>query len=89
MNIRLFRPSIGKEELEKIKETFERSWIGLGPTVNEFEEKWSEFLGCKTSIAVNSCTAALHLALKCFQFPKGKSTSPNSNFFSHGVCNIV
>ena len=42
MNIRLFKPSVGKEELEKIKEAFERSWIGLGPNVNEFESEWKK-----------------------------------------------
>ncbi len=42
MKIRLFKPSVGKEELEKINEAFERSWIGLGPNVNEFEEEWKK-----------------------------------------------
>ena len=41
MNIRLFKPSVGEDELKNIAETFERSWIGLGPKVNEFEEKWA------------------------------------------------
>lgn len=72
MNIRLFKPSLGAFELENIKEAFERSWIGLGPKVNEFEEKWAEFTGAQQAIAVNSATAALHLALKVFGFPRGK-----------------
>ena len=45
MNIRLFKPSVGKEELDNIAGAFERSWIGLGPNVNEFEEKWAEYIG--------------------------------------------
>jgi len=72
MNIRLFKPSVGKEELEEIKKAFERSWIGLGPNVNEFEKKWQEFIGCEVAIGLNSATAALHLALKVFRFPEGK-----------------
>lgn len=72
MNIRLFKPSVGKEELEKIKEAFDRSWIGLGPNVNEFEEEWRKFIGCKVAIGLNSATAALHIALKVFRFPEGK-----------------
>ncbi len=72
MNIRLFKPSIGQDELENIKKVFDREWLGLGPTVNEFENKWTKYLGCKMSIGVNSATAALHLALKAFHFPKGK-----------------
>ena len=47
MNIRLFKPSVGQEELNNIKDAFNRSWIGLGPNVNEFEKKWADFIGCE------------------------------------------
>ena len=33
MNIRLFKPSVGKEELDTLKEVFDRAWLGYGPTV--------------------------------------------------------
>lgn len=72
MNIRLFKPSLGEEELQAIREAFERSWVGLGPKVNEFEEEWAKFTGAKIAIGLNSATAALHLALACFKFPEGK-----------------
>jgi len=72
MNIRLFKPSLGEEELNNIKDAFERSWVGLGPKVNEFEEEWRKFIGCKASLGVNSATAALHLSVQSFRFPKGK-----------------
>lgn len=72
MNIRLFKPSVGQEELNNLKKVFDRQWLGLGPTVTEFENKWSEYIGSKHSIGVNSATAALHLALTAFQFPRGK-----------------
>jgi len=72
MNIRLFKPSVGQEELENIKEVFDRAWLGNGPMVVKFEEAWSKYIGCKTSVGVNSATAALHLALTAFHFPEGK-----------------
>jgi perosamine synthetase len=72
MNIRLFKPSVGAEELESIRKAFQAAWLGLGPRVGEFEQKWSQYIGCAESIGVNSCTAALHLALSAFKFPKGK-----------------
>lgn len=72
MNIRLFKPSVGKEELKNIADAFERSWIGLGPNVNEFEKQWAEFVNAEIAIGLNSATAALHLALRSFDFPKGK-----------------
>ena len=40
MNIRLFKPSFGKDELNSVKEAMDRSWVGLGPKSNEFESKW-------------------------------------------------
>lgn len=82
MNIRLFKPSLGEEELQAIKEAFERSWIGLGPKVAEFEEAWRKYIGCEMSIGVNSATAALHLALACFRFPEGKKVLVPSLTFS-------
>jgi len=72
MNIRLFKPSVGKEELDSIAGAFDRSWIGLGPNVNEFEKKWAEYVGVKAAIGLNSATAALHIALMAFRFPEGK-----------------
>lgn len=72
MNIRLFKPSVGPEEIENLKGVFDRAWLGLGPLVSEFEKEWSRYIGCKTSIGVNSATAALHLALAAFHFPAGK-----------------
>jgi perosamine synthetase len=72
MNIRLFKPCLGEEELNNIKDAFKRSWIGLGPKVSEFETEWSKYIGCKSSIGLNSATAALHLAITSFKFPAGK-----------------
>ena len=72
MNVRLFVPNVGQEELENIKDSFDKRWIGLGPKVAQFEKEWSKYIGCKTSIGMNSATAALHLAVSAFKFPEGK-----------------
>jgi perosamine synthetase len=82
MNIRLFKPSLGQEELDNIREAFARGWVGLGPKVAEFEAKWTEFIGCRVAIGLNSATAALHLALRCFGFPEGKKVLVPSMTFS-------
>lgn len=82
MNIRLFKPSLGEEELQAIREAFDRSWVGLGPKVSEFEEEWAKFTGAKVAIGLNSATAALHLALACFNFPEGKKVLVPSLTFS-------
>ncbi|HUW93597.1 MAG TPA: DegT/DnrJ/EryC1/StrS family aminotransferase [Bacteroidales bacterium] len=83
MNIRLFKPSFGEEELNAVKEAFERSWVGLGPKVSQFEEEWRQFIGCEMAVALNSATAALHLALACFGFKEGmKALVPSLTFSS-------
>lgn len=69
--VRLFRPSVGEEELENIRDVFERAWLGLGPKLAAFEEEWSRYIGAPASIGVNSGTAALHLALAAFGFAPG------------------
>ena len=51
----------------------DRSWVGLGPKVNEFESKWMDHLDCN-AYALNSATA-LHLALSVFKLKKVKSIS--------------
>lgn len=71
MEVRLFKPSLGREELEAVEAAFGRSWIGLGPKVKEFEETWKAFIDCNEAIALNSATAALHLALAVFGFAEG------------------
>jgi perosamine synthetase len=71
MEIRLFKPCVGEEELANIREVFGRSWLGLGPLVTEFEREWNTYIGATTSIGVNSGTAALHLALTAYNFPPG------------------
>jgi perosamine synthetase len=57
------RPSIGPEELQAVREVLESRWLTTGPVTQQFEREFAEFVGCKYAVAVNSCTAALHLAL--------------------------
>ena len=80
--IRLFKPSIGKEELKNINQIFKTSWLGYGNKVNEFENKFSKFIGRKYAVGVNSGTAALHLALLSQNFKKGKKVLVPSITFS-------
>ncbi len=89
MNIRLFKPSLGKEELDNISKAFDRSWVGLGPNVNEFEKKWAEFIGVKEAIGLNSATAALHIALMTFRFPEGKKVLVPSLTFASTACAVL
>lgn len=56
-------PLIGEEEIEEVVKTLRSGWLGTGPKTAEFENMVSKMTGAKYSMAVNSCTAALHLSL--------------------------
>ena len=61
--IPVFKPYFGDEELEALREPFKTGWIGLGPKTKEFEQRFAEYIGVKYAVALNSGTAALHLAM--------------------------
>ena len=81
-NIRLFKPSLGNEEIKGIKKIFKRSWIGYGPEVKKFENSWSKYIGIKYSVGVTSCSAALHIALASKKFKKKKKVLVPAMTFS-------
>ena len=89
MNIRLFKPFFSEKELQNVKEAFDRSWVGLGPNVYEFEKKWADHVGANLAIGLNSATAALHLALRIFNFPKGKKVLVPAMTFSSTASAIL
>ncbi|HBF36343.1 MAG TPA: DegT/DnrJ/EryC1/StrS aminotransferase family protein [Firmicutes bacterium] len=61
MTIPVLKPSITDEEIQAVVEVMRSGWLGLGPKTNEFEEKFAEYIKAKYCVALNSCTAALHL----------------------------
>lgn len=63
-NIALGRPTVGPEELAAVAAVFESGWLaGQGPTTKVFEGRFAERIGVSHAMAVNNCTAGLHLAL--------------------------
>ena len=56
-------PIIEEEAIESVVETLRSGWVGTGPKVKLFEEEMAKFLGVDNALALNSCTAALHMAL--------------------------
>jgi len=61
--IPIAKPIIGDEEKEAVLDVLNSGIIAQGPRVREFEQAFSEFTGTEFAIAVNSGTAALHIAL--------------------------
>jgi perosamine synthetase len=87
--IRLFKPAIDNSELKEVKKVFKRSWLGFGPLVNKFEKKWNNFIGTKYSVGLNSCTAALHLAVAVNNFKKKKKILVPSITFSASAASVL
>jgi dTDP-4-amino-4,6-dideoxygalactose transaminase len=57
------RPAIGPEERAAVADAMASGWLSCGPKVKEFEAAFAAFVGARYAVAVNSCTAALHLSL--------------------------
>lgn len=60
--IPVFKPSFTEEEISAVTEVIKSGWWGTGPKTMALEKEFSDFLGIKHAIAVNSATAALDLA---------------------------
>jgi dTDP-4-amino-4,6-dideoxygalactose transaminase len=56
-------PSIDAEEIREVVATLESGWLTTGPRVHAFEAAFARYVGADHAVGLNSCTAALHLAL--------------------------
>jgi dTDP-4-amino-4,6-dideoxygalactose transaminase len=64
-------PTIGAAEKAEALACLDSGWVGSGPRVAEFERRLRDYLGAPSAIAVSSCSAALHLALRVLDLPPG------------------
>ena len=69
--IEVFKPSMGKAEIDAVSEVLLSGWIGLGPKTAQFEKLFAEYIGVERAIGVNSATAALDLAVKLLDIHHG------------------
>jgi dTDP-4-amino-4,6-dideoxygalactose transaminase len=67
------RPDIGSAEIDAVSAAMRSGWVTTGPKTKEFEQAFTAFLGGNglQSIAVNSATAGLHLALEALGIGPG------------------
>jgi dTDP-4-amino-4,6-dideoxygalactose transaminase len=77
-----FRPAIGPEELAAVARVMQSGWLTSGPETEAFESEFATFVGNGVSaVAVNSCTAGLHLALEaCGIGPDDEVLVPDLTF---------
>ena len=60
-----------EDEINELVHTLKSGWLTTGPKTIRFEEAFQDFVRCKHAIALNSCTAGLHLALAALEFKHG------------------
>ncbi|MDR3237695.1 MAG: DegT/DnrJ/EryC1/StrS family aminotransferase [Spirochaetia bacterium] len=65
MEIPFHKPYITDDEINAVTLCLRNGWLTMGPKTFEFEERVAKLVGAKYAVAVNSGTAALHLALCC------------------------
>jgi len=64
-------PSIGEEEINEVVATLRSGWLTTGPRTAQFEQEFRAYVGATHAMAVNSCTAGLHLALAALPLGPG------------------
>ena len=87
MNIPFHKPNLPKSLDEIYQESIRKGWLTTGDIVKSFEKKLSRYLNADYVVALNSCTAGLHLALAAKGFKKGdKFILPTMTFISTLEC---
>jgi len=56
-------PAIEQPEIDEVVKCLKSGWIGTGPRVHKFENAFRDYIDSKYAMALNSCTAALHLSM--------------------------
>ena len=72
MHVPFFRPSITDAEVKEVEDTLRSGWLTTGPKTKRFEEEFAAAVGAPHAVAVNSCTAALHLAIEALGLQPGE-----------------
>jgi dTDP-4-amino-4,6-dideoxygalactose transaminase len=83
------KPSIDHAEIETVTATLSSGWLTTGPRTAQFEKEFREYVGAPYALAVNSCTAALHLALAALELGPGDEVITTPLTFCATVNTII
>jgi perosamine synthetase len=84
-SVPFFRPDLGDAEIEEVVATLRSGWLTSGPRVKRFETEFAAAVRGAHAVAVNSCTAALHLAVEALGLQAGEVVAiPTMTFAATG-----
>jgi dTDP-4-amino-4,6-dideoxygalactose transaminase len=83
------RTLIPPEAQEAASRVLSSGWVTTGPEVADFEREFAAFVGADHAVAVSSCTAALELALRALELPRGARVATSTMTFCGAVHAIV
>src|SRR5205823_298640 len=72
MKVPFFRPAIGEAEIAEVVNCLRSGWLTTGPVTRRFEEEFAQAVGARYAVALNSATAALHLAVEALGLRAGQ-----------------
>jgi dTDP-4-amino-4,6-dideoxygalactose transaminase len=72
VKVPFFRPDLTEDDIQAVAGTLRSGWLTTGPQVGRFEAEFAEAVGAPHAVAVNSCTAALHLAVEALGLRAGE-----------------
>lgn len=72
-SVPFFRVSLTEAEIEEVVACLRSGWLTTGQRARQFEQELAEFVGAKHAVALNSCTAALHLAVEALNLRPGQA----------------
>lgn len=71
MKVEFCRHNVSQKDIDNVVDVLNSLFLTHGKVVEDFEQRFSDYLGCQYTIGVNSCTAALHLSLLAYGIGPG------------------
>lgn len=72
-SVPFFRPALGEREIQEVVDTLRSGWLTSGGRARRFEQEFAQAVGAPNAVALNSCTAALHLAVEALGLKRGQA----------------
>jgi dTDP-4-amino-4,6-dideoxygalactose transaminase len=82
-------PLIEEAEIDEVAASMRSGWLGTGPKVARFEQEFRDYVKSAHAVAVNSCTAALHLAMVAARLKPGDEVITTALTFCATVNAII